>query len=166
MISSSFFFDLRATLAGERGDLRSGTYRLQLGMSYGSVLKTLTTPPKPAKVTNLTITEGRTRREINALLRSQHIRGSYVAATRHSPLLNPRHYGAPRHTSSLEGFLFPSTYQLREPISLGALVAESAEDLQVAVQARQRQLRAIEAPDALRRADHRVDDRGRDPDGA
>src|SRR5215475_5283008 len=45
VISSSFFFDLRATLAGERSDLRSGTYRLQLGMSYGSVLKVLTTPP-------------------------------------------------------------------------------------------------------------------------
>ena len=61
VISSSFFFELRATLGGERGDLRSGTYHLQQGMSYGDVLKILTTAPPAAKVTNLTITEGRTR---------------------------------------------------------------------------------------------------------
>ncbi len=124
VISSSFFFELRATLAGERGDLRPGRYHLKLGMSYGDVLTTLTKVPKPAKVTNLTITEGRTRRQINALLRSQGVRGSYLAATRHSRVLDPVHYGAPRSTPSLEGFLFPSTYQLREPIKLSALVSE------------------------------------------
>ena len=124
VISSSFFFELRATLAGERSDLRSGTYRLQLGMSYGSVLTKLTTAPKQAPVTELTITEGRTRRQIDALLRSQHIHGSYVAATRHSRLLDPHRYGAPRGTPSLEGFMFPSTYQLREPIKISALVAD------------------------------------------
>src|SRR5262249_43302152 len=48
VIPSSFFFELRATLDGDRSDLRSGTYHLQLGMSYGDVLKRLTTPPKPA----------------------------------------------------------------------------------------------------------------------
>jgi UPF0755 protein len=124
VISSSFFLQLRATVAGERGDLRSGTYRMQLGMSYGSVLKILTTPPTPARVTNLTISEGRTRRQIDSLLRSQRIRGSYLVATRHSRLLDPRRYGAPRRTPSLEGFLFPSTYQLREPVSVSALVTD------------------------------------------
>src|SRR5947209_16922473 len=124
VISSRFFFELRATLAGERGDLRSGTYHLQLDMSYGQVLKILTMPPPPAKVTELTIVEGRTRREIDRLLRSQGIRGSYLADTRRSPVLNPATYGAPRHTSSLEGFLFPSTYQLRVPVSIPVLVAD------------------------------------------
>jgi UPF0755 protein len=124
VISSSFFFELRATLAGERDDLRPGTYHLQLGMSYGSVLSTLTTPPHAAKVTELTITEGRTRHQIDALLRSQHVRGSYFDATRHSRLINPRRYGAPARTNSLEGFLFPSTYQLVEPIRINTLVAD------------------------------------------
>ncbi len=124
VVASSFFFELRATLAGERSDLRSGTYRLELDMSYGDVLKILTTPPPPARVTNLTLIEGRTRRQIDALLRSQGIRGSYLAATRHSPLLNPAAYGAPRDTPSLEGFLFPSTYELREPVTISALVAD------------------------------------------
>jgi UPF0755 protein len=124
VVSSSFFFELRATLAGERGSLLPGIYHLQLGMSYGDVLSRLTTPPPAAKVTELTITEGRSRRAVNALLRAQHVRGSYLAATRHSPLLDPRRYGAPRATSSLEGFLFPATYQLVDPIRISALVAD------------------------------------------
>jgi UPF0755 protein len=122
VISSAFFFELRATLAGERSSLRPGTYHLQLDMSYGSVLKILTTAPKPAKVTELTITEGKSRQQINSLLRSQGVPGSYLRATRHSRLLAPSSYGAPRSTPSLEGFLFPSTYELREPITISSLV--------------------------------------------
>ncbi len=122
VISSGLFFELRATLAGERGDLRAGTYHLQLGMSYGAVLKILTTAPPAAKTTNITITEGRTRAQIDDLLRSQGVKGSYFAATRHSPLINFAAYGASRHTPDLEGFLFPNTYQLVEPISIPKLV--------------------------------------------
>jgi UPF0755 protein len=124
VIPSGFFFNLRATLAGERGDLLAGTYRLQLGMTYGAVLKILTTPPRAAPVTNITIIEGRTRAQINDLLGAEGVQGSYFAATRHSPLLNPLAYGAPRHTPDLEGFLFPDTYQLVEPIRISALVAD------------------------------------------
>ncbi len=124
VVSSGFFFELRATLAGQRSDLRAGTYHLQLGMSYGAVLKVLTTAPPAAKTTNITVTEGRTRAQINALLRSQGIKGSYFAATRHSPLINFAAYGAPRHTPDLEGFLFPDTYQLVEPISIQKLVTD------------------------------------------
>jgi UPF0755 protein len=123
VISSGLFFELRATLAGEQSDLRPGTFHLKRDMSYGDVLTILTAVPPAARVTDVTIVEGRTRRELNALLRSQGVRGSYLAATRRSPLLNPRRYGAPGGTPSLEGFLFPDTYQLREPITIGALVA-------------------------------------------
>jgi uncharacterized YceG family protein len=124
VVASGFFFDLRAALAGDRGKLLAGTYHLKLDMSYGQALKVLTTPPPAAKVTNVTVVPGRTRAQINALLRSQGVRGSYLAATRHSPLLSPAAYGAPRRTPSLEGFLFPDTYQVRVPIAIGALVAD------------------------------------------
>jgi uncharacterized YceG family protein len=124
VISSSFFFELRATLAGERSDLRSGTFHLQYGMSYGSVLTALTKAPPAAKVTQLTLIPGKSRGQIDALLRSQKIKGSYLADTRHSPLLNPVKYGAPRKTPMLEGFLFPSTYQLFDPIQIPQLVAK------------------------------------------
>ncbi|MBV8999636.1 MAG: endolytic transglycosylase MltG [Solirubrobacterales bacterium] len=121
VVPSGLFFELRATLAGDRGDLLAGTYHLQEGMTYSSVLKILTTPPTAAKTTNITIIEGRTRAQIDALLRAQGVPGSYVVATRHSPLLNPADYGAPRATPDLEGFLFPDTYQLVEPISIQKL---------------------------------------------
>ena len=124
VISSSFFFELRATLEGDRGEMRAGTYRLSRGMSYGEVLKVLTTPPPAAPVTEVTIVPGRTRRQIDALLRSEGVAGSYLAATRHSPLLHPSSYGAPRNTPSLEGFMFPDTYQLRQPVSIASLVAD------------------------------------------
>ena len=124
VIPSGFFFELRATLAGERSDLLAGTYHLQKGMTYGAVLKILTTPPRAAKTTNITIAEGRTRAQINALLQAQGVKGSYVAATRSSPLINFAAYGAPRHTPDLEGFLFPDTYQLVNPISIQKLVGD------------------------------------------
>ena len=122
VVSSGFFFDLRATLAGERGDLRSGSYRLQQNMTYSAVLKFLTNPPPAARVTNLTLIEGKTRAQIDALLRSQGVKGSYVVESRHSPLINLGAYGAPKRTPDLEGFLFPDTYQLVEPISVTKLI--------------------------------------------
>jgi uncharacterized YceG family protein len=122
VVPSGFFFEVRATLAGERGDLRAGTYHLKKGMTYDEALKVLTTAPPAAKTTNITITEGRTRAQINALLRAQGVKGSYFAATRNSPLINFAAYGAPRHTPDLEGFLFPDTYQLVAPVSIQKLV--------------------------------------------
>jgi UPF0755 protein len=128
VIARGFFFNLRATLAGDRSDLRSGTYHLQLGMSYHAVLKALTKVPKAAKTSQLTISEGHTRDYVSALLRRQKIKGSYLAETRHSPLLDPHSYGAPRHVASLEGFLFPDTFTLVDPVKASALVADQLKD--------------------------------------
>ncbi len=128
VIAHGFFFELRATLGGERGDLRSGTYHLQHDMSYGSVLDTLSKPPHAAPTTQLTISEGHTRAYVSALLRKQKIKGNYLAATRHSRLLDPHSYGAPRNTPSLEGFLFPDTFTLVKPAKVSALVADQLKD--------------------------------------
>ena len=128
VISSTFFFELRATLAGDRSKLRSGTYRLQEGMSYSSVLKKLTTVPPPVPTTKLTLADGHSRAQVAALLKQQGIKGNYVALTRHSKLLNPTHYGAPKSTPDLEGFLFPDTFRLRKPVKLTALVAAQLTD--------------------------------------
>jgi UPF0755 protein len=128
VIPSGVFFELRAALGGERGDLRSGTYHLQLGMSYASVLTDLTKAPRAAKTSQLTISEGHTRQYVGALLRRQGIRGNYVAATRGSKLLDPRRYGAPRHVPSLEGFLFPDTFTLVAPVKVSVLVDDQLRD--------------------------------------
>jgi UPF0755 protein len=124
VVSSGFFFKLRTGLDGDGGKLLPGRYVMAKGMSYSAALKVLTTPPPAAPTTELTIVPGHARAQVNALLRQQGIPGSYLAATRRSRLLNPRSYGAPASTPSLEGFLFPDTYQLRKPIRLSALVAD------------------------------------------
>jgi uncharacterized YceG family protein len=124
VVASGFFFDLRAALAGDRGDLRTGTYHLKRNMTYGQALKALTTAPPAAKTSEVTMVPGETRRQFDARLRSEGVKGSYLAATRRSPLLRLSAYGAPRSTPSLEGFLFPDTYQLRVPISIRTLVAD------------------------------------------
>jgi UPF0755 protein len=128
VIARGFFFELRATLGGERGDLRSGTYHLQRGMSYASVLDALSKAPKAAPTTQLTIAEGHTRAYVAALLHKQKIKGNYLAATRHSRLVNPHTYGAPRSVPSLEGFLFPDTFTLVKPVKASALVADQLKD--------------------------------------
>lgn len=122
VIESAFFFKLRATLDGDRDKLLAGRHRLRLGMSYSAALTALTTPPPPVPTTNVTITPGRSRQQITKLLKSQGVDGDYAQATRHSPLLQPAQYGAPKDTPSLEGFLFPDTYQLRKPLKISALV--------------------------------------------
>jgi uncharacterized YceG family protein len=124
VVSSGFFFKLRAKLDGDVGKLLPGRHVMALGMSYSSALKILTTPPKAAPTTNVTVVPGHSRAQVAALLHAQHVKGNYLALTRHSKLLNPAAYGAPKSTPSLEGFLFPDTYQMRLPISAGALVRD------------------------------------------
>jgi uncharacterized YceG family protein len=124
VVSSGFFFKLRVKLDGDSGKLLPGRHVMALGMSYSEALKVLTTAPKAAPTTNVTIVPGHSRFQIASLLHSQHVKGNYLALTRRSPLLNPAAYGAPRNTPSLEGFLAPNTYQMRLPISAAALVKD------------------------------------------
>ena len=146
VIARGFFFELRATLGGERGDLRSGTYHLQLGMSYAAVLSALTKPPHAAPTTQLTISEGHTRAYVAALLHKQRIKGNYLAATRHSPLLDPHTYGAPRNVAVAGGLPLPGhVHPGQAGQGLGA-GRRPAQGLQAAVRPGQPQLRALQAP--------------------
>jgi uncharacterized YceG family protein len=128
IVPSSFFFQVRATLSGERSNLRAGVYRFQQGMSYSDVLTKLTKAPPAAKVSELTVAEGRRRAQISALLRQQHIKGNYLAATRTTKLLDFRAYGLRHAPPDLEGFLFPDTYQLVDPIKIGDLVTDQLKE--------------------------------------
>ncbi len=124
VVSSGFFFNVRATLDGKRGDLHPGTFRLQRDMSYAAAIDALSRPPPAAVVVRVTIPEGKSRSAIAALAATDGLSGDYRAASLRSPLLDPRRYGAPRHTQSLEGFLFPATYQLKVGSGVARLVAE------------------------------------------
>lgn len=126
VVDSGFFFNLRATLGGDRGNLKSGRYTLRRGMSYSAALDALTAAPAAAQApptVSVTIPEGRSRRETASLARRAGLRGSYVGATRRSRQLDPRDYGAPAG-ASLEGFLFPATYELRRGARVRRLVAD------------------------------------------
>jgi UPF0755 protein len=87
------------------------------------------TPPAPVKprvapTVNVTIIPGHSRKQIQKLLHESEIRGSYLKATERSTLLDPTQYGAPAKIPSLEGFLWPDTYNLRKPVKIGPLVAD------------------------------------------
>jgi peptidoglycan lytic transglycosylase G len=120
IVSSSFFFELRARLDGRTGDLKPGVYHLRHDMSYSAALDALTKGVAPS-VVQVTIPEGRSRREIAPLTRG--LKGSYLKDTIRSPYLNPRSYGA-RHARNLEGFLFPASYQLKKGASVRTLVKD------------------------------------------
>jgi UPF0755 protein len=81
------------------------------------------TPPIPA-VVKVVIPEGYTRAQIAALARADGLRGSYLAASKRSAGLHPSRYGAPAGTPSLEGFLFPATYDMDAGTPASRLVAE------------------------------------------
>lgn len=110
VIADAGFFQLRARISGHSGDLLPGTYELRKDMSFAAALDALQ-EGVPPNVVRVSIPEGLSRKEIARLTKG--LRGNYVRATRRSPALDPRDYGA-EHPTSLEGFLFPATYELKK----------------------------------------------------
>ena len=128
VVGSGLFFSLRATVGGDRDKLRAGRFVLRHDMSNGAAITALTAPPpKVAAVRDLLIPEGPGRREVAPLVAKAGVPGDYLAASRRSPSLNPRSYGAPRGTPSLEGFLFPATYRLKRGTTARGLVAQQVQ---------------------------------------
>jgi UPF0755 protein len=109
-------------MTGHASDLKPGVYVLKKDMAYGDVIDKLTVGP-PRNVITVTIPEGRARSEIAPLVKQAGVKGSYARATERSRHLNPRRYGAP-HGASLEGFLFPATYELKRGATVNALVSK------------------------------------------
>jgi UPF0755 protein len=75
-------------------------------------------------VVRVVIPEGQNRLQIARIAAADGLVGSYRAASRHSSLLSPSHYGAPAGTRHLEGFLFPATYDLNAGAPVSRLVRE------------------------------------------
>jgi UPF0755 protein len=110
VVSSSSFFQLRARLAGRSGNLKPGNYTLARDMSFIAALDRLE-EGLPPNVVQIGIPEGLSRAEVAPRVRR--LKGNYVKATRHNPNLDPRDYKA-KGAKSLEGFLFPATYELKK----------------------------------------------------
>ena len=120
VVEDAGFFQLRARLTGHSGDLRPGSYELRKDMSFAAALEALQ-EGVPPNVVRVAIPEGLSRAEIRPLTKG--LRGNYVRATRRSPRLDPADYKAPRG-ASLEGFLFPATYELKKGKPVRNLVNE------------------------------------------
>src|SRR4051812_23069975 len=121
VVDSSFFFGIRARISGKRNQLRSGHIIMRKDMSYGAAIDALTTAPAVAKTVKLTIPEGRSRQEIVPIVKQLGVTGNYLQATNRRP---PKGLGAPRSARTLEGYLFPATYQLKPGAPVSALVKQ------------------------------------------
>jgi peptidoglycan lytic transglycosylase G len=124
VVPSAALFELRALLGGDRDDLKPGTYYLREGMSYGAVLDRLTSGP-PTDLVQLTVPEGLSRAEIAVLVRRAGLGGDYAKATSRPRDITrvQERFDAGERPQSVEGFLFPATYELKRGAPVGDLVS-------------------------------------------
>jgi uncharacterized YceG family protein len=125
VVTDARFFELNATLTLRRGKLRTGNYVLRRNMTNGAAIDALMQGPKVrvVKTFRVTIPEGLSRREAADAVQESGIDGSYLKASSAAPALRrARKLGAPRGTDTLEGFLFPATYELRAGATADDLV--------------------------------------------
>ncbi len=78
---------------------------------------------KPRKTVEVTIPEGLDRSQIARVAKQAGLKGNYVQATRSSRQINLRKLGG-KNAESLEGFLFPATYELFKRANVNALVGK------------------------------------------
>jgi len=123
VISNGGLFQIRLRLAGKEGDVQAGRYVLAADMSYGAAIDKLTS--SGGKVT-LTLPEGLPRAQMAPIISDVGVGGDYLAATTSFKGFDPAQYGAV-NPPSLEGFLFPATYQLDPGSDVNALVPEQLE---------------------------------------
>jgi UPF0755 protein len=122
VVSSAFLFQVRTRLSGRSDALKPGAYTLRRSMGYDAALDALAAGTRPDLV-NVTLPEGRSRRELAPLVEQSGLSGGYVRATRRSPALDPRDYGA-EDARDLEGFLFPASYEVKRGASVKPLVRQ------------------------------------------
>jgi peptidoglycan lytic transglycosylase G len=120
VVSNGGLFQIRLRLAGKEGDVQAGRYVLAANMSYGAAIDQLTS--SGGKVT-LTLPEGLPRAQMAPIIADVGVGGDYLAATKSFNGFDPAQYGA-TNPPSLEGFLFPATYQLDPGSDVNVLVPE------------------------------------------
>ena len=121
VVPSGLLFTLRARLGGDSGDLKPGLYTLHEHMTYGAVLDELVKGPG-SDLIRLTIPEGLSRREIAPRAQAAGVQGDYRAASADASRIPYRRNGLAQAPPSLEGFLFPATYDLRRGTGADVLV--------------------------------------------
>ena len=120
VVSNGTLFEWRLKLAGKTDQILPGRYVLAHGMSYSEAIDKLTS--SGGKV-NVTIPEGEDRTQIAQTVGDLGLQGDYLAATKSFKGFDPNRYGA-QDPKSLEGFLFPATYELDPGANVDQLVSE------------------------------------------
>ncbi len=123
VVASARKFGWRANWSGKSQDFKAGRYVFGAGMSYSAAIDLLASGPN-AGTTVVSIPEGRSRWETAQQTEGLGLTGDYMAASESSRLINLRRYGAPAGTDSLEGFLFPATYELPAGANVDKLVPQ------------------------------------------
>ena len=126
VVSNGTLFEWRLKLAGKSEAILPGRYVLAHNMSYGTAIDRLT--GSGGKVT-VTIPEGEARDQIAPQVQQLGLQGDYLAATKAFKGFDPNKYGA-QDPKSLEGFLFPATYQVDPGASVDQLVSEQLQAFQ------------------------------------
>lgn len=85
-----------------------------------------TTPVKERKTISVVIPEGLSRAEVAGVAKKEGLRGDYLEASESAKGFDPGKYGA-KGADSLEGFLFPATYELFKNARVEDLVAKQLE---------------------------------------
>ena len=109
VITGTTRFKLRVRLDGVASKIHAGPIRLCRGSSYSAAIDVLVHGGNATTI--VSIPEGPTRQEVAPIAARAGVSGSYLAASSRSGLLSPQQYGAPAG-AGLDGFLFPSTYDL------------------------------------------------------
>ena len=120
VVSNGTLFEWRLKLAGESGKILPGRYVLAHNMSYGTAIDRLTSSGGQVTVT---IPEGEDRTQIANTVKDLGLSGDYLAASKSFKGFDPNKYGA-KSPKTLEGFLFPATYQLDPGANVDQLVSE------------------------------------------
>jgi UPF0755 protein len=120
VVSNGTLFQWRLQLAGKSDQILPGRYVLAHDMSYGDAINRLTSS---GGMVNVTIPEGEDRTQIAATIKDLGLSGDYLAATKSVKGFDPNRYGA-QNPKSLEGFLFPATYELDPGATVNQLVSE------------------------------------------
>jgi UPF0755 protein len=100
--------------SGVEGEFRAGTFELTTNMTPDAAFEVLTTPPEPVPTVRLTIPEGYRLTQIAE--RVEEVLG--IPPKRFMKAVEATNWSAPpylpKDAESLEGFLFPETYQVVE----------------------------------------------------
>lgn len=124
VVGSAGDFTDRVKADGEGTAFKPGTYVFRTNEEYQRIVDQLDAGPSDAAESRLTIPEGYAIWEIEAVAAKAGIpRADYRAALRaHQP---PEGFLAPgEEAASLEGFLFPATYDLSQPPNADRLVTD------------------------------------------